>query len=97
MHELWQPSLAALGPRCAAGDAVFQARDRARNQLLRHADMYSLGASEEVTGRALREYARLEEIVISTKVRFPMNDRPNMSGLSRKHIVQGCEASLKRL
>ena len=61
------------------------------------ADMYSLGASEEVTGRALREYARLEEIVISTKVRFPMNDRPNMSGLSRKHIVQGCEASLKRL
>jgi aryl-alcohol dehydrogenase-like predicted oxidoreductase len=61
------------------------------------ADMYSLGASEEVTGRALREYARLEEVVLATKVRFPMNDKPNMSGLSRKHIVQGCEASLKRL
>jgi aryl-alcohol dehydrogenase-like predicted oxidoreductase len=61
------------------------------------ADMYSLGASEEVTGKALREYARLEEVVLATKVRFPMNEQPNMSGLSRKHIVQGCEASLKRL
>ena len=61
------------------------------------ADMYSLGASEEVTGRALREMARMEEIVLATKVHFPMTDRPNMGGLSRKHIVQGCEASLKRL
>jgi aryl-alcohol dehydrogenase-like predicted oxidoreductase len=61
------------------------------------ADMYSLGESEEITGRALREYARLEEVVIATKVRFPMSEAPNMSGLSRKHIVQGCEASLKRL
>jgi aryl-alcohol dehydrogenase-like predicted oxidoreductase len=61
------------------------------------ADMYSLGVSEEVTGRALRSMAKLDEIVIATKVWFPMNDRPNMSGLSRKHIVQGCEASLTRL
>jgi aryl-alcohol dehydrogenase-like predicted oxidoreductase len=61
------------------------------------ADMYSLGRSEEVTGRALRSMAKLDEIVIATKVWFPMNDRPNMRGLSRKHIVQGCEASLKRL
>ena len=61
------------------------------------ADMYSKGASEQVTGKALREYARLEEVVIATKVRFPMSDAPNMGGLSRKHIVQGCEASLKRL
>jgi 1-deoxyxylulose-5-phosphate synthase len=61
------------------------------------ADMYSRGESEQVTGRALREYGRLEEIVLATKVRFPMGDGPNMSGLSRKHIVQGCEASLKRL
>lgn len=61
------------------------------------ADMYSLGRSEEVTGRALREYANLEEIVIATKVFQPMSDKPNMSGLSRKHIVQACEASLKRL
>ena len=61
------------------------------------ADMYSLGVSEEITGRALREYGRLEEIVLATKVHFPMTDRPNMGGLSRKHVVQGCEASLKRL
>ena len=61
------------------------------------ADMYSLGASEEVTGRALREMAHADEIVLATKVHFPMSDRPNMGGLSRKHIVQGCEASLRRL
>jgi aryl-alcohol dehydrogenase-like predicted oxidoreductase len=61
------------------------------------ADMYSVGMSEEVTGRALRSMAKLDEIVIATKVWFPMNDRPNMKGLSRKHIVQGCEASLRRL
>ncbi|HEX7020452.1 MAG TPA: aldo/keto reductase [Gemmatimonadaceae bacterium] len=61
------------------------------------ADMYSLGASEEITGRALRAMANLDEIVIATKVNFPMSDKPNMRGLSRKHIVQGCEASLRRL
>jgi 1-deoxyxylulose-5-phosphate synthase len=61
------------------------------------ADLYSLGESEGVTGRMLREYARREEIVIATKVFFPPNDRPNMGGLSRKHIQQACEASLRRL
>lgn len=61
------------------------------------ADMYSLGVSEEITGRMLREFARLEECVVATKVYQPMSDRPNMGGLSRKHIVQGCEASLRRL
>ena len=61
------------------------------------ADMYSFGASEEVTGRALREYGRMEEIVLATKVHFPMSKGPNMGGLSKKHVVQGCEASLKRL
>jgi aryl-alcohol dehydrogenase-like predicted oxidoreductase len=61
------------------------------------ADMYSLGTSEEVTGRALRDMARMEEIVLATKVFWPMGEGPNMRGLSRKHIVQACEASLKRL
>jgi aryl-alcohol dehydrogenase-like predicted oxidoreductase len=60
-------------------------------------DMYSLGVSEEVTGRALRDMAVREEIVIATKVFYPMSQRPNMGGLSRKHVVQGCEASLRRL
>jgi 1-deoxyxylulose-5-phosphate synthase len=61
------------------------------------ADMYSLGASEEITGRALREYANLDECVVATKVYFPLTKQPNMGGLSRKHIQQACDASLKRL
>jgi aryl-alcohol dehydrogenase-like predicted oxidoreductase len=61
------------------------------------ADMYALGVSEEVTGRALREYGRLDDLVIATKVYFPLADGPNAGGLSRKHIVQACEASLRRL
>jgi aryl-alcohol dehydrogenase-like predicted oxidoreductase len=61
------------------------------------ADVYSLGASEEITGKALREYARLEQVVLATKVFGHMGDGPNMEGLSRKHIQQGCEASLRRL
>jgi len=61
------------------------------------ADMYSVGVSEEVTGRALRELARREEIVLATKVFFPLNPGPNLGGLSRKHSIEGCEASLRRL
>ncbi|MCL4806486.1 MAG: aldo/keto reductase [Thermoanaerobaculia bacterium] len=61
------------------------------------ADMYSLGVSEEVTGRLLREMGRPEELVVATKVHFPMGPGPNRSGLSRKHVVQACEASLRRL
>jgi aryl-alcohol dehydrogenase-like predicted oxidoreductase len=61
------------------------------------ADVYSLGVSEEITGRALREYANLDEIVLATKVFNRMGPGLNMAGLSRKHIVQGCEASLRRL
>ena len=61
------------------------------------ADMYSLGMSEEVTGRALRTMANFDEIVIATKVFWPMSDAPNKKGLSRKHVVQSCEASLRRL
>jgi aryl-alcohol dehydrogenase-like predicted oxidoreductase len=61
------------------------------------ADMYSLGVSEEVTGRALREYARMDEVVLASKVYWPMGEGPNRAGLSRKHVVQACEASLRRL
>jgi 1-deoxyxylulose-5-phosphate synthase len=61
------------------------------------ADMYSDGGSEEVTGRALREYGKRDELVIATKVFFPVGKGPNRRGLSKKHIIQGCEASLKRL
>jgi aryl-alcohol dehydrogenase-like predicted oxidoreductase len=61
------------------------------------ADVYSLGVSEEITGKGIREYARLDEVVVATKVRMKMGDGPNKVGLSRKHIIQSCEASLERL
>ena len=61
------------------------------------ADTYSHGESEAVLGRALREYARREEVVVTTKVYFPMGESPNEGGLSRVHILNGIEASLKRL
>jgi len=61
------------------------------------ADVYSRGASEEITGRALNDMAIREEIVLATKVNFPMGDGPNRQGLSRKHIFDACDASLKRL
>jgi aryl-alcohol dehydrogenase (NADP+) len=61
------------------------------------ADMYSVGASEEVTGRALKEYAQRDKVVIATKVFNPMGDDPNQQGLSRKHIHHAIDDSLRRL
>jgi aryl-alcohol dehydrogenase-like predicted oxidoreductase len=61
------------------------------------ADMYSNGASEEVVGRALRDYAKRDEVVIATKVFYPMGKGPNRGGLSRKHIFAAIDASLTRL
>jgi aryl-alcohol dehydrogenase (NADP+) len=62
------------------------------------ADMYSAGVSEEVTGRALWDYAPRDEVVLATKVYFPTNpDDPNARGLSRKHIMDAIDASLQRL
>jgi len=61
------------------------------------ADMYSVGASEEVTGRMLKEMTRRDQVVIATKVYNPMGKGPNERGLSRKHIMEAVDASLKRL
>ena len=61
------------------------------------ADMYSRGASEEVTGRALGALASRHDYVLASKVHYPVHDGPNRSGLSRKHILEGCDESLKRL
>ncbi len=61
------------------------------------ANMYSLGASETVTGRMLKKYARRDEIVVATKVYNPMGPGPNQRGLSRKHILQAIDDSLTRL
>ena len=61
------------------------------------ADVYSLGASEEVLGRALQEFAARDRVVIATKVFNPMGDDPNARGLSRKHILHAIDESLRRL
>ena len=61
------------------------------------ADVYSLGVSEEITGKAVREYANRDEAVVATKCRMRMGTGPNCGGLSAKHIIQSCEASLRRL
>ena len=62
------------------------------------ADMYSLGASEEVLGRALKDFGPgREKLVIATKVFYPMGDGPDERGLSRKHIMAGIDGSLRRL
>jgi 1-deoxyxylulose-5-phosphate synthase len=61
------------------------------------ADMYSLGRSEEILGRALKELARRDEVVVATKLFNLMGPRPTQKGLSRKHVMEGVDASLKRL
>jgi aryl-alcohol dehydrogenase (NADP+) len=62
------------------------------------ADIYSLGVSEEITGKLLREYAASrDELVIATKVFNPMSEGQNDRGLSRKHIMASIDKSLKRL
>ncbi len=61
------------------------------------ADMYSVGVSEEVTGRALRDFAQRDRVVIATKVFNPMSDDINDRGLSRKHIMDAIDKSLTRL
>jgi aryl-alcohol dehydrogenase-like predicted oxidoreductase len=59
------------------------------------ADVYETGLSEEITGRAVKGVR--DDVVLATKVRFPMGEGPNDVGLSRKHVISGCEASLRRL
>ena len=61
------------------------------------ANVYSTGVSEEILGRAMKQYGGRDNMVIATKVFFPMNSGPNGMGLSRKHIMQAIDASLKRL
>jgi aryl-alcohol dehydrogenase-like predicted oxidoreductase len=61
------------------------------------ANVYAYGNSEEILGRALKDFAKRDEIVIATKVHGTMRDRPNGSGLSRKAILSEIDHSLKRL
>jgi 1-deoxyxylulose-5-phosphate synthase len=61
------------------------------------ANVYGIGSSEEIVGRAVRKYARRDDIVLATKVHFKMHDGPGGSGLSRKAIMEQIDASLTRL
>ncbi len=61
------------------------------------ANVYSLGASEEILGRALKDFAKRDEVVIATKVHGKMREEPNGGGLSRKAILSEIDHSLKRL
>src|SRR6185369_12416449 len=61
------------------------------------ANVYSIGASEEILGRALKDFSKREEVVIATKVHGKMREGPNGGGLSRKAIFGEIDNSLKRL
>src|SRR5260370_34536528 len=63
--------------------------------LIDTADVYSGGLAEEITGEVIK--GRRDSLLVSTKVRMAMGDGPNDAGLSRQHVIAGCEASLRRL
>lgn len=93
----------------AAGRPIFKRAVELGVNFFDTADMYSAGVSEEVTGKYLREFTRREEVVVATKVFFPVDLKytggfdgadaqpPNSCGLSRKRIFEAVDASLKRL
>ncbi|QYA03818.1 aldo/keto reductase [Rhizobium sp. B21/90] len=64
--------------------------------LIDTADAYSQGVCEEILGEIIGG-PRKNDVLVATKVRFPMGDGPNSSGLSRQHLIAGCEASLRRM
>jgi aryl-alcohol dehydrogenase-like predicted oxidoreductase len=103
-------SVLTLGTMTFGGQGGFRAVgatdvDGARRQvdlcldagvnLIDTADVYSGGLAEEITGEVIK--GRRDSLLLSTKVRMTMGDGPNDAGLSRHHIISGCEASLRRL
>jgi 1-deoxyxylulose-5-phosphate synthase len=90
------------------GHPVWSLDEETSRPLVRHAleaginffdtaNMYSYGSSEEILGRALRDFASRDEVVIATKLRHPMRPGPNGGGLSRKAIMTEVDHSLRRL
>jgi aryl-alcohol dehydrogenase-like predicted oxidoreductase len=90
------------------GHPVWSLDEEASRPLIKHAldaginffdtaNMYSYGSSEEILGRALRDYANRDDVVIATKLRHPMRPGPNGKGLSRKAIMAEADHSLRRL
>ena len=82
----------------ATEEESFQMMDRfvAEGAFIDMANVYSIGVSEEIVGRWLNKQRR-DDLVIATKVRFPMGSGPNDLGPSRKHILSSVESSLRRL
>ncbi len=89
----WRPWVL---PEDASRPFIRQALDLGIN-FFDTADMYSLGGSEEILGRAIRDFVPRDDVVLATKVFYPMSARPNDRGLSRKHILASIDASLARL
>jgi len=80
-----------------AGKAIIKQAFEAGINFLDTANVYSAGSSEEITGRAIREYADRDDVVLATKVNGRMHEGPNGAGLSRKAILREIEESLTRL
>ena len=80
-----------------AGEPVFRQAVELGITLWDTANIYGMGSSEEIVGRAIRRYTRREDVVLATKVFFPMHGGPGGSGLSRKAILEQVDASLARL
>ena len=98
LYDLWHTRNGAIGYWTKKPVARFFERAlEAGINFFDTADVYSLGVSEEVTGRALKDLAQRDEVVIATKVFSPMGDKPNQRGLSRKHIMEAIDDSLRRL
>jgi aryl-alcohol dehydrogenase-like predicted oxidoreductase len=95
-------SFGDAGPGAAVGSVDLAGARRqidmcldAGVNLVDTADVYALGRSEEIIGEALE--GRRDRVLLATKARMPMGDGPNDAGLSRHHLIAGCEASLRRL
>ena len=89
----WRPWIL---PEDASRPFVRRALDAGIN-FFDTADMYSRGVSEEILGRALADFTTRDQVVIATKAFFPMGEGPNDRGLSRKHLFDAVDASLRRL
>ena len=96
-----QVSVLCLGSGEARDEGWFEVVDRAIEagvNFIDTANIYGRGLSEKLLGQALKRNGRRERIVLATKVHGPMSeDDPNAVGLSRRHIIEQCEASLERL
>src|SRR6478735_5298154 len=80
-----------------AGEPIFRQAVELGITFWDTANIYGLGSSEEIVGRAIQRYSRREDVVLATKVFFPMHDGPGGSGLSRKAVLEQIDASLTRL